>query len=195
MPELSNPLLEQTEEKIESNLTPENRANYMKIVVAGMHIGLDKGPNGIMASLGKSKDPIADAAKGAVSLVIILRQQAHGVMPLKAMVPAAMTLMLKALDFVGRSKIAEVGQPELVRATHIFTDTMFARMGITKAGLANAATKVHALTNDPQAMAAINLKAGITRHPMAATPTPLPPGPGGLINGGGAADGAAGEAQ
>jgi hypothetical protein len=186
--ELSNPLLQQTEDTIESGLTPENRVNYTKIVVAGMHVALDKGPNGILASLGQSKDPIADAAKGAVSLVIILRKQAHGVMPLKAMVPAAMTLMLKALDFADRSKIAKVGQPELVRATHIFTDTMFARMGITKAGLANAASKVHAITQDPSAMAAINLKAGLTRHPMAATPTPLP-GPNGLINGGGAASG------
>jgi hypothetical protein len=187
MADLGNPLLQQAEDKVESGLTPENRANYMKIVVAGMHVALDKGPNGIMASLGKSQDPIADAARGAVSLVIILRQQAHGIMPLKSMVPAAMTLMLKALDFVDRSKIAPVGNPELVRATHVFTDTMFARMGITKAGLANAATKIHAITQDPQAMAKINLKAGFTRHPMAATPTPLPPGPPGMINGGGAA--------
>jgi hypothetical protein len=174
--ELSNSLLQQAEDKVESGLTPENRANYMKIVVAGMHVALDKGPQGLLAGLAKSQDPISDAAKGAVSLVLILRQQARGVMPLKAMVPAAMTLMLKALDFADRSKIVRVGNAELVRATHIFTDTMFARMGITKQGLANAASKVHAITQDPQAMAAINLKAGLTRHPDAAVPTPLPGG-------------------
>lgn len=184
--ELSNPLLQQAEDKVESGLTPDNRANYMKVVVAGMHVALDKGPDSLLASLAQSKDPVADAAKGAISLVLILRKQAHGVMPLKAMVPAAMTLMLKALDFADRSKIAQIGEPELVRATHIFTDTMFARFGITKAGLANAASKVHGLTQDPQAMAAINLKAGLTRHPDAATPTPLPGGAPGLINGGGA---------
>jgi hypothetical protein len=95
MAELSNPLLQQTEDRIEGNLAPENRQSYMKIVVAGMHIGLDKGPQSILASLAKSPDPIADAAKGAVSLVLILRKQAQGVMPLIAMVPAAMTLLLK----------------------------------------------------------------------------------------------------
>lgn len=189
--ELGNPLLQQAEEKVESGLLPETRANYDKIVVAGMHVALENGPQGIMASLAKSKDPVADAAMGAVSLVVILRRQAHGVMPLKAMVPAAMTLLLKALDFADRSKIVAVGQPELVRATHIFGDTMLARMGITKAGLANAAQRVHAITQDPDAMAKINLKAGITRHPMAATPTPLPPGSGGMINGGAAAGGEA----
>jgi hypothetical protein len=181
MAELNNPLLQQAEEKVESGLTDTNRQNYMKIVVAGMHVALDKGPDGIMASLGASKDPISDAAKGAVSLVLILRKQAHGVMPLKALVPAAMTLMLKALDFADRSKIVSVGNAELVRATHIFTDTIFARFGITKAGLANAATKIHGLTQDPSAMAAINLKAGLTRHPDAATPTPMPAGVGGQM--------------
>jgi hypothetical protein len=182
---LNNPLLQQTEDKIESGLTPENQANYQKIVVAGMAAALDKGPNSILAQLQKSQDPISDAAKGAVSLILILRRQAQGVMPLKAAVPAAMTLMLKALDFIDRSKIMPIGQPELVRATHIFTDTMFARFGITKAGLANAAAKVHGFTQDPQSMSAINLKAGITQHPMAATPTPLPDeGPPGMINGG-----------
>jgi hypothetical protein len=176
MTEMSNPLLQQTEDKIESGLTPDTRANYMKIVVAGMHAGLAGGPNSILASLQKSRDPVSDAAKGAISMVGILRKEARGVMPLKAMVPAAMTLMLKALDFVDRSKIAPIGNPELVRATHIFTDTMFARFGITKQGLADAAQRVHAITQDPAAMQAINLKAGLVKHPMAVTPTPLPPG-------------------
>lgn len=184
MAELSNPLLQQAEDKVEGGLTPENRANYLKIVVAGMHAALDKGPGGLMAGLGQSRDPIGDAARGAVSLVIVLRKQAHGVMPLKAMVPAAMTLMLKALDFIDRSMIAKVGNPELVRATHIFTDFLFARFGITKAGLANAAQRVHALTQDPAAMREINMKAGLVARPGAA-PVSLTGAPG-MINRGGA---------
>jgi hypothetical protein len=174
MSEMSNPLLQQAEDRIESQLTPENRESYMKIVVAGMNAALDKGTGGILASLGQSKDPVTDAAKGAISLVLILRKQAHGIMPIKAMVPAAMTLMLKALDFADRSGIAKIGQPELVRVTHIFMDEIFHKFGITKQGLTNAAARVHAITQDDSAMQAINLKAGITRHPMAATPTPLP---------------------
>ena len=178
MTELNNPLLQQAETQVESQLTPDNRANYLKIVVAGLHAALNGGPNGILASLKQSQDPISDAAKGAVSLTLILRKEARGVMPLKAMVPAAMTLMLKALDFADRAGIVKIGQPELVRATHIFTDFLFDRMGITKQGLANAAQKVHALTQDPAAMAKINVKAGLAPHPGAA------PFGRGLINGG-----------
>jgi hypothetical protein len=178
---LNNPLLQATEEKLESGIQPETRQAYDKIVVAGLHAALDKGPDGILASLKLSKDPIADAAKGAISLVLILRKQAHGVMPHNAMVFAAMTLMLRALDFADRAGIVKVDQPALVRATHIFTDVMFARFGIAKQGLQNAAEKVHAITQDPAKMAAINLKAGVTAHPGAAPP-PAP----GLMNGGGA---------
>jgi len=174
-PDLSNPLLAQAEAKIESGLTPENRANYLKIVVAGMRLAMDKGPQGILASLQHSQDPVADCAKGAISLCFIMRKQAKGVMPMKAMVPAAMTLMLKALDFVDRTKMVPIGKPELDRATQIFTNQMLRLTGITRQGLQNAANRVHQIMNDPDAMAKINLKAGITRHPMAATPTPLPP--------------------
>lgn len=174
--ELNDPILQQCEEKIESGLTPENKQDYDKIVTAGMHVALNGGPNSILASLQKSKDPVADAARGAIGLVLILRKEAKGIMPMKAAVPAAMSLMLKALDFLDRSKIAAVGTPELVRATHIIADEIFAKFGITKQGLANAATKVHNLTQDPASMQAINLKAGLVKHPMAVTPTPLPAG-------------------
>jgi hypothetical protein len=188
MAELSNPLLQQAEDKLESGLTPENRVHWMQIVNEALHVTLANGADGLMAALAKSKDPVADAARGAVSVCLILRHDhdsKQGVvpMPLKAMVPATLSLMLRGLDFIDRSKIAPVGNAELVRATHIWTDFVFARFGISKAGLANAGTKVHALTRDPAAIAAMQLKAGFTRHPNAATPTPLPPGPGGLING------------
>lgn len=160
--ELSNAMLQAAESKIESQLTPTARANYTKIVVAGMHVALDKGPNGILASLKDSEDPIADCAIGAVSLVLILRKQAKGVMPLHVMIYAAMTLMLKAMDFADRSGIAKVGQPELVRATHIFTDFLFARMSITKDMLARARAWVQELTRDPATLAKIQAKAGTT---------------------------------
>ncbi len=187
---LSNPVLQQIESQIEANLQPEVKADYDKIVVAGGHIALAH--NGAMLTqLAKAPDPIVGAAKGAVGLMLIMRKDAKGAMPMKAAVPAAMTLFLKALDFISRSKIAPVGEAELVRGTHVFTDFLFARMGITKQGLANVAAKVHGLTQDPAAMQAIQMKAGLLKHPMAATPTPLPPGPGGLINAPPPGDGAA----
>jgi hypothetical protein len=182
--ELGNPLLQQAESKVETNLTPENRANYMKIVVAGLHIVLANGASGFMGKLRNSQDPISDCARGAASLVLIMRKQARGVMPIKAMIPAGMTLLFHGLDFIDRAKIANIAEPEIDRAASIFTNFMFAKLGITPAMLHQITGKVQRITNDPQSMAAINLKAGLTRHPMAATPTPLPMGPQGMINSG-----------
>lgn len=169
---LSSPILEAAEKKTEAALDPANRQNYMKIVVAGMAAGLTRGPDSLVAKLLKSQDPVAGAARGAVALALILRRQAKGVMPLKAMVPAAMTLMLHALDVVNRAGRVKIGTPELVRATHIFATDILRAFNITPPMLKQAAQRVHAITQDPQAMATIRLKAGLDRHANAATPTP-----------------------
>lgn len=183
----SNPLLQEIEDRIEASLTPETKAAYDRLIVAGREAVLKDGENGLLAPLVKSPDPIKGAARGAVGLVLILWKETKGTKPpRKAMIPAAMTLMVNALGLLDRAGIVKIGEPEIERATHLFTDFMFARMGITKASLANATRQVDGITQDPEKVAALNLKAGVTRHPMAATQTPLPPGsPPGMINGGG----------
>jgi hypothetical protein len=180
---LSNPILQQAEDQIERNLAPEFRDDYDKIVVAGGHLATANG-GAMLMQMAKARDPIAGAARGAFGLVLIMQKQAKGVMPEKAAIPASATLMFQALDFLDRSKIVKIGEPELARAVHLWTDYVFARRHITKQGLADAAQKVHAITQDPSAMHAIQLKAGLLKHPMSAQPTPgLQPGPGGMING------------
>ena len=171
---LGNKILEAAEQKIESNLVPQVRANYQKIVVAGMKVALNGGPNSGMAKLRRSPDPVKQCAQGAVNLVLMLRRVSKGVMPMKAMVPAAMTLMLQALDFCDRTGVVKVGTPELVKATHIFTDAIFGRLGISKQMLHTAANNVHAITQDPAKMELIKRKVGIVKAPGASEPTPMP---------------------
>lgn len=172
----NQPILDAAEQKVESQLTPETRESYMKIVVAGMKAGLENGPNSILAGLRKSQDPVADCAKGAIGLVLILKHQAQGIMPVKAMIPAAMTLMLKALSFADQTGIVAVGADELSRATHIFANTFLAKYGVTPPMLQHAMVKVHGLTQDPVAMEQMKRSAGIVRHPDASEPTPMPEG-------------------
>jgi hypothetical protein len=174
---LHNPLLAQTEQKIEGNIVdPNTHADFLKIVVAGLHIALANGPNSFVAKLSNSQDPISDCARGAVALVLIMRRESRGVMPLKAGIPAAMVLMLHGLDFIDRAGIVKIAEPELDNATKIFTNELFHKLGITPGMIQQATGRVHQIMQDPDAMAKINLKAGITKHPMAATPTPLPDG-------------------
>lgn len=171
---LSNKILEAAEQKIESQLTPQNRGDYLKIVVAGMHAALAKGPNGILASLHQSKNPISDCAVGAVKICLLMAHTSRGTMPPKAMVPAGMTLMLKALDFVSKSGIAQVGTPELVQATHIYSNEIFKAFKITPGVLQKAASKVHEITKDPTKLEMLKRRAGMTRDPNASVPTEVP---------------------
>jgi len=145
---MRNPLLRQAETEIETCLTPETRTGYLRIVVTGMRAALDNGLNGIFASLEQSPDPITDAATLAVSLAIVHRRQPEGLTPLKALVPAAMTLLLQALDFIDQSKVMPIGAPELAGANDVFCETICARFGITKAGRASMGSMVYDLTQD-----------------------------------------------
>jgi hypothetical protein len=175
---LTNPLLAQTEAKIEANIADQQvKIDYQKIVVAGLHIALQNGPNSFMAKLKTSRDPIGDCARSAAALVMIMRQQARGIMPIKAMVPAGITLMLHGLDFIDRAKIAQVAEPELDRATTTYTNEIFHRLGITTQMIGQLSGRMNQIVQNPVAMHAINVKAGLVRHPMSLQPMPMPGGP------------------
>lgn len=158
---LQNHILQAAEDKIEKGLTQKNRDDYMKIVVAGMKLALDKGPNGLLAALHSSKDPVTDAAKGAVNLCLLMRKQSRGTMPMKAMVPAGMTLMLKALDFVDKTAVKKIGNAELVQASKIFTNFLLQQLHITPDMLKGAASSIQGIMQNPQQMQALQQKAGM----------------------------------
>jgi hypothetical protein len=170
----NNQLLEAIEAKIEQGLTPQTRNDYDKIVLAGMRLALQDGENSILAALRRSSDPIASCAKGAVNLVVLMSHQSQGKMPEKAMVPAAMTLMLNALRFADKAGIVAVGVPEVDRATRIFVDEIFRAFRITRPMLNAMANKVQKITDDPAAMERIKRSVGAVRDPGASTPTDLP---------------------
>lgn len=170
----SNKLLQAMEDKIESNLLPENRVNYQKLVVAGLKVALAKGPQGYMAQLKDSKDPLSDAATGAVNLVFMLNKQARGTAPIQAMVPAAATLMFHALDFIERTGMMPISQKEITVASKKFADVVFKNMSITPQMLKKAGESVEAAAKDPGHMEAMKRKAGLVRAPGASVPTELP---------------------
>lgn len=174
---IDNKILQSAEAELEKGLLPEVREDYAKIVVAGMKAALHGGREGILADrLRRSKDPIEECAKGAINLVLSLSTQSRGKMPPKALIPASFTLMLQALDFADKAKIVKVGNDELVKATHIWTNRVMVVMGITKEKLNKAAKMAHGVMNDPTQMEIINRRAGVAKDPRASTPTEMPEG-------------------
>lgn len=172
---LKNRLLAQSEQQIEANMQPDVRDDYMKVVVAGMHLALANGPNGFLAKLRTVPNPVDACAKGAVALMLIMRKESRGVMPMKSGIPAAYVLMLHGLDFLETSGIAKIAEAELVRASHTFTNVLFGELKITPQMIQHATGRVHAIMQDPTSMDAINRKAGVVRDPAASLPTTPPP--------------------
>lgn len=168
---INNKLLQAAEAKLEGSLTPENRTDYLKILVAAQRYVLHGGKDGLLASLKGQQDPIRDCARGAVNIVSRLHTLSQGTMPIRAMVPAGLVLMIQALDFVDRAKIQRIGKEELARATRLYINDITTALGVTPQMLQKMATMTQGVINDPAKMQEVKLRAGLIKDPRAGTPT------------------------
>lgn len=148
-----NTLVKQVEAQIEQRLRAGVRDNYMKIVVAGMKAAMSGGDKSILAQMRGSKDVVRDAVEGAIGLVGTLRRAAKGVMPVDALIPAAMTLMLEALDYAERVGMITLGKDTIDQATQLFIETLLPRLGMTPQKLGQVTSQVHQVMQDPERMA------------------------------------------
>lgn len=156
LPSIQNPLLHEAEAKIEGAVGDgQARADYLKVVVAGMRAALANGPQGMLARLRTAPDPVKLCAIGAVGLVMHMRQISQGTMPPRSMISGATTLMLQALDFVDHAGIVKVDKTELDRATHILTNALFQAFGISMPMLNRMAAAAHGVTQNPGQMQAL----------------------------------------
>lgn len=169
----NNKVLAAAEQKVEAGLQPETRGEYMKIVVNGMKAALKNGEAGILASLKKSKDPLADCAVGAVNLVLMMNQASRGTMSQKALIPASATLMFQALEFADKVRVVKVGSEELNRAMKIWVDHIMKLSKVTPQALARVGARVDGIMNDPTSMEMLARRAGTVRDPRSSTPTDM----------------------
>lgn len=169
---LGNSVLRAAEAALERQIAPQNREDYLRVVVAGQKVALNGGENSPFAKLvHTTKNPLRDCALGAVGLVLNMRAESKSTMPMKAAVPGAMALMLYALDLVDKAGIIKVGKPELAEATKTFTTEFFKKAGISNEQLAAAATKLHGFSQNPAHLDAMRVAAGVKPAPGVGTVT------------------------
>lgn len=167
-----NKFLQGAEAAVEGQLLPQTKDDYKRIVVAGMQAALHEGPRGPkLAALKNSPDVVKDAATGAVSMVLLLLQQANGQMPVEAMIPASTTLMIQALDFAEKAKLIKVGPEELSRGVTLQGNIWLHFGKVTPNRLQAMASKTHQIMQDPTQMEMVNRKAGVVKDPRVSTPT------------------------
>lgn len=148
-------LLKQAEDKIEARLTPDIYTSYMKLVIAGMKAAMNGGPNGVMGSIKRSKTPLESVVKGMISLMLMLKDQAKGQVPVNALVPATMAMVLQGLAFANNVGVLKVGAPEIAQATHLFINTIMPKLGLTQDKVEAVVGQVRNITSDPQKLAAL----------------------------------------
>lgn len=169
-----NKFLEGAQAAVEAKLLPKTKADYDKIVVAGMRASMHGGPNSMLAKLQTSKDVVQDSAAGAISLVMILSQQSKGQMPVEAQIPASATLMLQALDFAEKAKMLTVGEEDVARGTKMQGNIWLHFAGLTPEKLQAMAEKTHGIMQDPTQMDLVARTAGVVKDPRVSVPTELP---------------------
>ena len=152
-----NTLVKRTEDNIEKTLKPGVRESYMKIIVAGMKYAMSKGPEGLLGSLKDSQDPVTDIVKGAVGIVGLLRRAAKGTMPVDALIPATMVLILHGLDLAEQMGLLKVTAAEIDQATQLFAETIMPLLGISKEKFASMTEEVHGVMNDPNQMSKLQM--------------------------------------
>ena len=148
----NNALISQAEKKVESEVPADMKDAYSRIVVAGMTLAMNGGPKSLLASLKQSKNPMNDVVKGAIGILGIARKQSSGQMPVRAMIPAGMTLVLHGLDFAEKVGVMKVGKEEIAQAAQLYADTILPLMGATKQKLAALGKNVHGAMQDPAKM-------------------------------------------
>lgn len=177
---MENDLLKATERGIEAKLTPETKAMYDRIVLAGMKHAIHGGANGVMRNLKSAPDPLKACAIGAVNVAfMLLKSQNPYPSPqmIVSTIYASYTLMLQAMDVAAKMKLIEITEGDggtIDRAMRDASTRIMQATHITPEKFQKAAAAAHGVMKDPAQMQKIKLRIGADRDPRAPEPTPLP---------------------
>ena len=127
-----NPILEKIISGIEEKIKPEDKSSYDRIVLAGTKILFDQKTHGKMIEIlqghGDLPSKIAD---GITRLIGLLYQASENTMPMQAVIPAAITLMVKALDFAERGMGQKLDKDIIAECTKQTSAAVLQQFGVT----------------------------------------------------------------
>lgn len=170
---IEDPLLKRVEAEVQRRLVPRVREAYKHAVNAGMEVAAHNGPQGLRA-LTDSDDPVKACAMAGANFMLMLFKQTNMAMPQEVVPPAALTLMLQAMDLLDKAGIREASVEDINKGTRIQVERIMAASGITMPVLDKMAGEVRSILNDPMKREQLNLRAGTVRDPRASTPTEVP---------------------
>ena len=141
-------------------IPPELQRPYDRLVLAGMKVMFGQDSHQIMLKQLQKPGPISQKlGEGIGALVVMMFKESNGNLPPQVLIPAGVTLLLHAADFIKRSGMAEIANGDIGDAMETMVGILFKTFGI-----------------DPQKMVQLagNYSQDAVKQGAAAQPTPQP---------------------
>ena len=123
MQKIQDPILQQAIDQIDEKIPAANKADYLKIVVAGLKM-LFQGASHqhlINAMAAAKQDPqklLPGAVKGTIGIIGVIYKESQGKMKIPLAVPAGIVILCYILDFAEQSTGQKIEPDTLATLTH-----------------------------------------------------------------------------
>ena len=112
-------------------IPPELQRSYDRLVLAGMKLMFGEDSHQIMLEQLQKQGPIAQKLGDGISAMLVMMfKESNGNMPPQVLIPAGVTLLLQAADFIKRSGMAEISNVDIGNAMEIMVGTLFKTFGV-----------------------------------------------------------------
>lgn len=121
-----------TPEAVSQNIKmpPELQEAYERVVIAGMKMMFSKETHRIMLKELQKKGPIAERlGQGIAGLMLLMFKESNNTMPPQVIIPAGTQLMMEAVDFMRKTKVAKVTNKDIGDAMQIMINVIIGKSG------------------------------------------------------------------
>jgi hypothetical protein len=175
----SNPLLQQTEQAIQSKIKPQFMPQFQKAVTAGMSLLYSPALHQKMvAGIQSSSNPEQNAALGAANLVGTMQNQSKNAIPVQLVAPVALVLMCEILDFISQVGKVQVTPQLIAQCSQDTAHAVLVMMGINQQQMHQVVAKGVVAKNGQSGQSATPSQAA-----SSSAPAPAAPQSGGIIGG------------
>lgn len=127
-------MLDPSQIRASMKIPPQLKESYLKIISAGMKVMFSDKTSGMMVQqLKSSPDMVKNLSDGIAGLMAILFKQSQNKMPQQLIVPAALELLTHAVDFIAKTKMAQLTPKQVGDATVATIYAVLAKFHISRA--------------------------------------------------------------
>lgn len=155
-------MLATLEQKIEQSVKPQIQNAYQRIVMAGLKmLSTPQTKQIVMQQITAQGDPAQNISDGILRMLALFHQESKGSMPPQAAIPAMMTLMVKALQYLVGTGRLQLNQSLMEQVTQDTAQKILQFYGVTQSQM--QAVMSHATTQmqDPNFRAQVKQQAAV----------------------------------